>query len=520
MAHTDTSKAANFDNRTLWIGDNLQIMRGIDDEVVDLIYLDPPFNSKRIYQAPLGSSAAGAKFDDTWTMDSVKEDYAALAEHADKALWHTIEGAALTAGESMKAYLCFMALRLAEMHRILKPTGSVYLHCDPTASHYLKQLLDCIFGRTRFRNEIVWKRTSTKSLGTQRYARDSDRIFCYTKSLSGFVWNQQYRPHDPKHVRKNYRYDDDDGLGPYATEQLTGGKPGGLLAYKPFNGALPSEGRAWAPPRRDKFPSPAAAKLPKNYEKLDVLEKCEALDAAGLIHWSKQGVPRYKSYLDNKLGNPASDIITHIRPAAGDEATGWPTQKPLALLELVISASSDPGDWVLDPFAGCATTCIAAENLGRRWAGIDIDSQALVVTLDRLEGQVDERNKLSARGESGTVQLPGFAFDETAQRWEVPEVHAEDRPPRRCDPHRPVRTPNSTLRAVLWAGLAKSVDGRGGCVGCSRHKYLDDFELDHIVPRARGGADTDSNLQLLCGACNRIKGANTMGYLKERLAAD
>ena len=176
-------------------------------------------------------------------MDSVKAEWTELQGAADPALHHTVAGAGLAAVESMGAYLVFMAPRPAEVWRVLKPSGSMYLHCDTRAAHYLKQLCDSIFGQSRFRNEIVWKRTSTKSLGTQRYARDSDRILYYTKS-SDFVWNQQYRPHDPEYVRKNYRFDE--GLGPYRISDLTGGKAGGPAAYLPFKGTLPSKGRAGA----------------------------------------------------------------------------------------------------------------------------------------------------------------------------------------------------------------------------------------------------------------------------------
>ena len=250
----------NFLNRTLWIDDNLPVLRGVNSECIDLVCLDPPFNSKRFYNAPLGSDAAGAQFDDTWTMDGVKTEWIELQEAADPALYHTVVSAGLSAGDAMQAYMAFMAPRLAEVWRVLKPNGSMYLHCDPHASHYLKQLCDCIFGQRRFRNEIVWKRTSTKSLGTQRYARDSDRIFYYTKSKPGFVWNQQYRPHDPEHVRKSYRHDDADGLGPYATEQLTGGKAGGPAAYLPFKGTLPSEGAGVGPAAAREVPRARSGK--------------------------------------------------------------------------------------------------------------------------------------------------------------------------------------------------------------------------------------------------------------------
>ena len=492
----------NFLNRTLWIDDNLKVLRSINSECVDLVCLDPPFNSKRLYNAPLGSKAAGAQFGDTWTMDGVKTEWMELQEAADPALYHTVLGASLSAGDAMQAYMAFMAPRLAEVWRVLKPNGSMYLHCDPHASHYLKQLCDCIFGPGRFRNEIVWKRTSTKSLGTQRYARDGDRILYYTKSATDFVWEQQYQPHDPEYVRKNYRYDDGDGLGVYRLQPLTGGKAGGPLAYEPFKGATPSKGRAWSPPRRDKFPSAAAAKLPADYEQLDVLEKCSALDDAGFIYWSTKGVPNYKSYLSNKQGNPASDIITHIPPVAGNERTGWPTQKPLALYELFIAASSNPDDLVLDPFCGCATTMVAAERLGRQWAGVDIDEVAVGITQKRLQDESDAAVH--------NVDLDGL-------REGLPSLHLPPRPPIRTDPDRPTRSPR--IREIRWAELGTGE--RRPCPGCNRRKYSDDFDLDHILPRAKGGLDADENLQLLCSSCNRIKGGRlSMAELRERLLTD
>lgn len=471
----------NFRNRTLWIADNLPVMRGINSECVDLIVTDPPFNSDRLYNAPLGSEAAGAQFEDTWTMDGIKEEWADLLEAADPAMFHTVSAAGLCGDDSMQAYLTFMAPRLTEMHRILKPSGSLYLHCDSVASHYLKQLLDCVFGAKCYANEIVWKRTGSKALGARRYSRDSDRILYYRKG-SHFVWNQQYRPHDPEYVKKAYRYDDDNGLGAYALQPLTGGKAGGPEAYRKFRGALPSAGRAWAPPRRNKFPPEAAEALPEEYENSGVIAKCEALDDAGLIHWTKNRIPLYKSYLSTKRGIPASDFVGHIKRASGNEKTGWPTQKPLALYELFIKASSGPEDLVLDPFAGCATTMVAAERLHRRWAGIDIDEVATGITIRRLQQESDNEaflEDLSTR----TLHLPSS-------------------PPERTDRHTARRSRN--IRAILWHQLGTG--DRRVCCGCDRKKYYDDFHLDHIQPRSKGGADTDENLQLLCGACNTKKG--------------
>ena len=210
--------------------------------------------------------------------------------------------------------------------------------------------------------------------------------------------------HDPEHVKKSYRHDDDDGLGCYASEQLTGGKAGGPDAYKPFNGVLPPTNRAWAPPRRDKFSEAAAQRLPDGYEEFGVLEKCAALDAAGLLYWTKNGIPRYKSYLSMRAGIPASDFIAHIPPAAGKEKTDWPTQKPLALYEHFIAASTNPGDFVFDPFAGCATTMVATERLGRQWAGADIDEVATGITLKRLQAHADGSAFLDLSTQ--TVTLP------------------------------------------------------------------------------------------------------------------
>ena len=378
----------NFANRTLWIDDNLRVLRGINSECVDLIYLDPPFNSKRVYNAPLGSAAAGAKFDDTWTLDVVKSEWAELQEAADPAMHHTVVGAGLTAGESMQAYLSFMALRLLECRRVLRSTGSIYLHCDPTASHYLKQLLDAIFGRGQFRNEVIW---SYGLGGSSRrwYSRKHDVILFYTAS-DRYTFNKPLEP---------------------ATSQRMKGKMKGVRDV-------------WAIP---------------------------------------------------SLNNMAK------------ERTGWPTQKPLALLERIIDASSEGNDVVLDPFCGCATAMVAAERLGRRWAGIDIDEMAVGITLKRLQDESDAAVH--------NVDLQGM-------REGLPIVHLPPAPPQRTDPDRPTRSPR--IRAILWARLGTGE--RRPCPGCDRAKYHDDFHLDHVTPRSKGGPDADENLQLLCAACNGRKG--------------
>ena len=374
---------ANFASGTVWTGDNLPVMRGMNDACVDLIYLDPPFNSNRHYEAPIGSKAAGAAFKDAWTLDDVDVcEHGELADR-DPAAYAVIEAARQAHGKGMQAYLVMMAVRLLEMRRILKDTGSIYLHCDPTAAHYLKLLMDGVFGRNNFRNEIIWHRTRGKGLNPSRYLQNCDRILYYTHGKQR-TWNQQYEAFEPG-------YGDDwerDEFGLWEAENLTGGKAGGEEAYLPFNGVIPAPGRAWAPPVRKKFPLVLQKRLPDNYESLTQLEKCLALDDAGLIHWPKKvdGRPRYKKYLSTLKGRYASDLFADIPPIGShaNERTGYPTQKPLALLERIIRASSDPGDMVLDPFCGCATAMVAADRLQREWVGIDLSQLAIKLVNERI----------------------------------------------------------------------------------------------------------------------------------------
>ena len=202
--------AANWSNRTLWTGDNLDIMRGMNSESVDLIYLDPPFNSNRDYAAPIGSEAAGAAFKDTWTLSDVDEAWHGEIADRNTTLYAIIDAAGHAHGKGMKSYLIMMAVRLLEMRRLLKPTGSVYLHCDPTASHYLKTLMDAIVGQGNFRSEITWRRTNAKGLAFNGYPNNADSLLYYSKS-SDFTWNRPYRPHDLEYVKQFYRYEDATG---------------------------------------------------------------------------------------------------------------------------------------------------------------------------------------------------------------------------------------------------------------------------------------------------------------------
>ena len=321
----------DFKNRTLWTADNLDVVRGMNSETVDLIYLDPPFNSKRDYAAPIGSEAAGAAFTDTWSLDDIKEEHAEELQASAPELWHTIVGAGHTAGDSMQAYLTYMSIRLIEMYRILKPTGSIYLHCDPTASHYLKQLLDAIFGTKNYRNEIVWKRTGAHGRA-KRWGPIHDVLLFYTKT-GQYTWNRTYQPYDESYLEKNYRYTDERGR--YRLVTLDGPGIRGGPSGQPWRGVDPTDsGRHWEVPPDDALPRFVV--LPDGYIQMKVQQRLDVLDAQDVIYWptrGKQKKPQYKRYLDVAPGNPIQDIITHITPASGQETTGYPTQKPLALLE-------------------------------------------------------------------------------------------------------------------------------------------------------------------------------------------
>ena len=449
----------NFADKTIWTGDNLDILRGMNSESVDLIYLDPPFNSNRNYSAPVGSSAAGAAFKDTWTLSDLDVAWMGMIADEQPALYRMLESSGLTHGKSMQSYLCMMAVRLLEMRRVLKVSGSLYLHCDSTANHYLKQLLDVVFGVDNFGNEIVWERARAKGLASTRFARNHDVILRVTKSDKA-VWNPIYAVHDSEYVRKFYRHKDKDGRS-YGLDNLVNpNKDRPNLTYE-FLGVT----RVWRWTRE---------RMRKTYED-------------GLVIQTRPGaVPRFKRYLDEQKGTPVGDVWADIRALQGNskEYNGYPTQKPLALLERIIKASSNEGDMVLDPFCGCATACVAAENLGRKWVGIDLSPKAIELVNVRLKGA-----------------MGGLFHDRL--------VTARTDIPRRTDIDAPI--PYRQNRHVLFGKQ------EGRCNGCRTEFPFRAFAVDHIIPRSRGGMDHIENLQLLCGHCNSVKGDRPMEYLMARL---
>jgi adenine specific DNA methylase Mod len=358
----------------LFYGDNLTVLREhIKDETVDLVYLDPPFNSQANYNV-LFKSPAGAQsqaqieaFEDTWHWN----------EHAEQAFDEVMASGNSDVAEmlralrsflkenDMMAYLTMMAVRILELHRVLKPTGSLFLHCDPTASHYLKVLLDGVFGPVRFQNEIVWKRTSAHS-SSKRFGPVHDIILYYAKTDSP-TWNQVFQPYDQTYIDAFYTHVDPDGRR-WRRSDLTGagvrhGETG--LVWRGID--VTAKGRHWAYP-----PS-----------------QLEIMDTAGRLHWPQKdgGMPMIKRYLDDQAGMPLQDIINDIPPMhnLAAERLGYPTQKPLALLERLITAASNAGDVVLDPFCGCGTTIHAAQKLGRKWLGIDITHLAISLIEKRLK---------------------------------------------------------------------------------------------------------------------------------------
>lgn len=358
---------------TLYYGDNLDILRQyIKDESVDLIYLDPPFNSSRSYnvlfkdESGQESEAQIVAFDDTWHWNQTAEaTYQELVTQAPGHVGQMIGALRGFVGNNqMMAYLVMMAVRLVELHRVLKSTGTLYLHCDPTASHYLKIVLDTIFGVQNFRAEIIWRRTSAHS-SAKRPGPVHDVILMYSKSDT-YTWNQQYEPYDQEYIDAFYRYSDSNGRK-YRLSDLTGAGIRHGETGEAWRGVNPTDiGRHWSVP-------------PSELEKLD---------SEGRIYWPPRGkVPSYKRYLDEMPGVPLQDIWDDLDPigAGAAERLGYPTQKPLALLERIISASSNPGDIVLDPFCGCGTAIAAAEKLGRKWIGIDITHLSIALQKYRLQ---------------------------------------------------------------------------------------------------------------------------------------
>lgn len=372
---------------TLYYGDNLEILRRyIKDETIDLVYLDPPFKSSQnyniLFKEKNGSQAASQirAFEDTWTWGQDDEAiYADLVTKGGKVADVMQAFRAFLGPCDMLAYLVMMAPRLVELRRVLKSTGSLYLHCDPTASHYLKLLMDAVFEAAHFVNEIIWKRTTAHN-DPRRWGRVHDVILFYSKA-ENYSWNPVYLPHSEEY-KARFRNVDPDGRR-WADDNLTAkGLSGGGYTYE-YKGAT----SLWRVP----------------------LETMKRLDAEGKLHYTNRGGIRLKRYLEDTEGTVIQDAIVDIPPinSQAQERLGYPTQKPEALLDRIIKASSNEGDLVLDPFCGCGTTIAAAQKLKRRWIGIDITHLAITLMKKRLLDAFGTEAKYNVMGEP--TSLPDAA---------------------------------------------------------------------------------------------------------------
>ena len=486
----------NFKNRTLYHGDNLPFLRGMNSETIHLIATDPPFNKGKDFHATPDSLAAGARFQDRWSwandveqawVDQIKDDWPAV---------HTvIESAKVAYGEDMAAFLCFMGVRLMELRRLLRKDGSVYLHIDHTAHAWAKCLMDAIFGKSNFRNEIVWQSATTKKADAKGFGNTHETILVYSKTDAA-TWNPVYLSYKDDYIKKMYSHNDKDGRGPYTVSDLTQtgirhGESG--ATWKSID--ITARGKHWITPTGSGAGDWIVENVLPNFrDTLGTIARLEALDEHNLIYWPKRGaMPRLKRYLSSVEGEAATDMVLDIAPLQGSskERTGYPTQKPLALYERIIKASSNEGDIVLDPFCGCATTLVAAEGLSRQWVGMDIWDGAFEIVRKRVE---DNRQLLT---DIPTIHYKANRPERTdggmeaAPFIQVTERYAEPVGPRMS-------------RAEMYEYLLAQHGQR--CQGCDRvfddQRYL---ELDHNTPRSDGGLNHITNRVLLCGPCNRAK---------------
>ena len=455
-------------DNVLYYGDNLDVLHlHIKDETVDLVYLDPPFNSEQEYNVLFESkdgSAAPAQikaFEDTWHWDQgAARVFDDVVQRGGEVADVMVAFRRFLGTNDMLAYLTMMAPRLVELHRVLKPMGSLYLHCDPTASHYLKLLLDAVFGVNNFRADVRWKRTSAHGNVQLNYAWVSDQLLYYTKT-DEFTWNPQYQAYDPEYIDSHYAQEDPDGRK-FTTRDLTAAisraSSGQLYDWK---GVRPVPTRCWS--------------FTKN--------NMEEFERQGLLVYGKSGVPRLKLYLDAGKGTPISDIWEDVPPinSQAAERLGYPTQKPEALLERIIAASSNEGDTVLDPFCGCGTTIAAAQKLKRRWIGVDITHLAVGLIKHRLQTAYGGAAQYKVVGEPTTVdgaaQLAAedkFQF----QAWALGQVGA--------------RALDSNRR-----GADQGVDGR------LRFKYAPDDDFKEIVFSVKGGQLKATDVRDLRGVRER-----------------
>ena len=539
----------NVSSRTLFIGNNIDFLRGINSDSIDLIYSDPPHTLKRAYEVLLGGELKIGDLGDFQALD--QEEWILLdeIERRSASTYDIINAARLGHSQDMAAYLTFMGARLIEMERVLKRNGSVYLHCRPDASHYLKALMDSTFGADQFISEVIWKGRTVHGRAT-KWGLSHDVILFYS-GREGHVWNRFYLQYPREYWEKYYRYKDSRGRFQLVTLTSPGVRSG--LAGSEWRRVNPSDvGRHWAVPQRllqDEYPGRTGLK------RLSPQDKLELLDEAGLIHWPVDGnIPRYKLYSHAVRGIPLQDVITDIDsiPVRSRERTQWPTQKPLALLERIISASSDPGDLVLDPFCGAGTTCLAAEKLERDWIGVEVSPGAADVLSRRMQRELSAaqrdrlvsgvglrviskppvRTDLSSSGQStergtdtdGMNRLKNLLYDYQNRKcngcgYEVP-MHLLRLDQCGSDV-RLDRNPIGSQQLLCHTcnrlkNLLYDYQNRK-CNGCGYEVPMHLLRLDQCGSDVRLDRNPIGSQQLLCHTCNSIKGRQDMNYLELQL---
>ena len=447
MPELSKEKSENWKNK-LYIADNLDVLNGLNSESVDLVYLDPPFNSNRIYGSTLERNTT--VFSDIWNwkdideykLDIIANDFPELADY--------IEIIDRVSDIHMKSYIVYMAQRVIQLKRILKDTGSIYYHCDPTAGHFVKLMLDGIFGKNNFRNEIIWSYKTTLKVSTHHLGRDHDTIYCYakTKKCKIHADRNDYPPSENT-IKRWGKYADEDGF----------------VSNKHFAGSYST-----------------------------IINTTDENKGFNINY----GIPRDVWEISHLTGNSS-------------EKTGQKTQKPIAILERIIKASCPEGGVVLDPFCGCATTCVAAQRLKRKWIGIDICDLAMDLLIHRLEqdGYFKDRKvkdldmKIKEQGEDfdilNCIDKKSKNYSPLPRRTDVEEQNLNEPKTKKA------------IKEVLYQQQEHK------CNGCGRVLDIDLLEIDHIVPKSHGGGDYMENYQLLCGSCNKIKGAKPMEFLLQRV---
>ena len=548
---TATRKLADFNpfnaiNRGVYIADNLDFLRAINTASVDLVCIDPPFakndtftgdklkpplrtderdNEFRLLNEwgvtmPEQADAAGVAwpddpkarggYKDTWSWDDdVHPDWVTGIDATHRAVSMLIEVTREIHGDGIAAYLSFMAIRLFEIHRILKPTGSLYLHCDNTANAYLRQLLDGVFGRDNFRNEIVWSYAG-ENISRKKFARSHDTILRYSRSDDA-RFNPLPRTDDDEELAKLYPLQDDRGRYKLTSCQNNAVRPNMIYDWHGVT-------KQW------------------RFSK----ETMEQYEVDGLLVYNQQGIPRRKTYADAALaGGIMLDTWTDIKGKPNShEITGYPTQKPIALAERIIKASTNPGDVVLDCFAGCAYVALAAENLDRRWTACDINPRAWTVFKrqfnkgkglpvlacnDRTTGQqvMGSAPEVTIHG---PAQLPRRT---TSREVEVKSLRTDNRRPAGSKYRGGGKETTLLNEREMKAALLRYSIDRAWCCGYRSRgteglPILTNYELDHITPKSKGGEDEIFNRAPLCPRHNRIKSDKdiTLQELREQLIFD